>query len=265
MDENIKHTFVVLAYKESEYLEECIKSVLDQKYKSKVVIGTSTPNDYISKMAEKYKLDIIVHKDSKGIGYDYDFATTCGKTDIVTIAHQDDIYDFDYSHAIVEAYEKSKDPLIIFPNYYEIKKSGIDYKNINFKIKAIMLFPLRFRALRGSKFIKRLSLRFGDPICCPATAYVTAKLQYPLFACDDLKCSVDWYAYEKLSRVSGEFIYVPKRLMGHRLHESSTTAGTIGENRRTIEDLYILRRFWPEPIVKIIAKVYRLSERAYKI
>lgn len=37
------HTFVVLAYKESSYLEECIKSVLNQKYPSKVVIATSTP------------------------------------------------------------------------------------------------------------------------------------------------------------------------------------------------------------------------------
>ena len=31
------HTFVVLAYKESAYLEECIKSVLNQEYKSEVV------------------------------------------------------------------------------------------------------------------------------------------------------------------------------------------------------------------------------------
>ena len=40
------HTFVVLAYKESEYLEDCIKSTLNQKYKSDVVIATSTPNKY---------------------------------------------------------------------------------------------------------------------------------------------------------------------------------------------------------------------------
>ena len=41
------HTFVVLAYKESKYLENCIKSVLNQKYKSNVIISTSTPNKYI--------------------------------------------------------------------------------------------------------------------------------------------------------------------------------------------------------------------------
>ena len=44
---NSIHTFVVLAYKESNYLEDCIKSVLNQKYKSNVVIATSTPNKFI--------------------------------------------------------------------------------------------------------------------------------------------------------------------------------------------------------------------------
>ena len=88
------HTFVVLAYKESKYLEECIKSVLNQKYKSEVVIATSTPNDYIDNVAKKYKLKVIKNKNkSKGIGYDFDFALSCAKTELITIAHQDDIYD----------------------------------------------------------------------------------------------------------------------------------------------------------------------------
>ena len=44
----LNHTFAISAYKESEYLEECIKSVLDQELKSKIIITTSTPNDYIT-------------------------------------------------------------------------------------------------------------------------------------------------------------------------------------------------------------------------
>ena len=52
--DNKLHTFVVLAYKESKYLEDCIKSVLNQKYESKVVVATSTPNKYIEKLANRY-------------------------------------------------------------------------------------------------------------------------------------------------------------------------------------------------------------------
>ena len=92
------HTFVVLAYKESEYLEDCIKSVLNQKYSSKVVIATSTPNDFIKNIANKYSLKILVNPNpGQGIGYDFDFAISCGKTKLTTVAHQDDIYDYEYS------------------------------------------------------------------------------------------------------------------------------------------------------------------------
>ena len=72
MKNNI-HTFVVLAYKESKFLEECVKSVLNQNIKTNVMIATSTPNDYISKIAKKYNLEIKVNEEKKGIGYDFDF------------------------------------------------------------------------------------------------------------------------------------------------------------------------------------------------
>jgi len=265
MTDETKHTFVVLAYKESAYLEECIKSVLNQQYPSHVVIGTSTPNDHINSLAAKYGLPVLVNNDSKGIGYDYDFAASCGKTELVTIAHQDDFYDYTYSARMVAAYLDSEDPLMIFPGYYVIKDGKRRYMDLNFVVKGIMLFPLRFRALRGTRFFKRLSLRFGDPICCPAVAYVTSRLQMPLFACDDLSCSVDWWAYEIMSRESGEFVYLKDRLMGHRLHGGTTTAKTIGEDRRTIEDVYILQRFWPAWMAKLIAKPYKLSERANRL
>jgi len=265
MSNEVRHTFVVLAYKESAYLEECIKSVLNQKYPSLVVIGTSTPNEHIFGLAKKYGLEVMVNKNSKGIGYDYDFAASCGETELVTIAHQDDFYDYQYSARIVSAYADSKDPLMVFPGYYVIKDGRRRYMDLNFVVKGIMLFPLRFRALRGTRFFKRLSLRFGDPICCPAVAYVTARLQMPLFACDDLSCSVDWWAYEKMTRMPGEFVYLKDRLMGHRLHGDTTTAKTIGEDRRTIEDVYILERFWPKWIARLIARPYKLSERANRL
>ena len=41
-------TIVVCAYKECEYLEESILSVINQSVKTRVVISTSTPNDFIN-------------------------------------------------------------------------------------------------------------------------------------------------------------------------------------------------------------------------
>ena len=45
------HTFVICAYKESPYLEECIQSLMNQRIKSNVIITTSTPNVYIERLA----------------------------------------------------------------------------------------------------------------------------------------------------------------------------------------------------------------------
>ena len=222
---NNLHTYVVLAYKESKYLEDCIKSVLNQSYKSKVVIATTTDNKYIRNLADKYKLQVIVGKHTN-IGGDFDFALNCGKTPLVTVAHQDDIYDYDYSKIIVEEYHKYKDSIIIFTDYYEIRKSQKTFKNFNLKIKRILLFPLNFRFLSRIKFVKRWILRFGNSICCPAVTFVRKNCPKDIFS-SKYKCNVDWFAWEKLSKLNGRFIYNKKKLMGHRISEESTTTDFI--------------------------------------
>ena len=139
------HTYVVLAYKESKDLERCIKSVLKQKYRSEVLIATSTPNNYINKLAKKYGLEVVVNKDAKHrIGDDFDFAIKSGKTKLVTVAHQDDVYDYEYSDEVVKKYNKNKDSLILFTDYYEIRNKKKVYKNNNLRIKSILLTPLKF-------------------------------------------------------------------------------------------------------------------------
>lgn len=256
------HTFVVLAYKESPYLEDCIKSVLNQKYKSDVLIGTSTPNKFINSLAKKYKLEIIVNEGKKGIGADFDFAISCAKTKLVTVAHQDDIYDFSYSDEMVKKYKKDRNSLIIFPDYYEIKNNQKVYTNLNLRIKRILLLSLKFGG--KTKFSKRLSLRFGNAICCPAVTFVKDNITLPVFDCS-MKCDIDWHAWEKLSKKKGSFLFVNQKLMGHRVHEDSTTTEIIHDNIRTKEDLEILKRFWPSLIAKIINHFYKNSEKSNNI
>lgn len=53
---NSSHTFVICAYKESRYLEECVLSLLAQTYQSKIIVVTSTPNKWIEDIVEKYHL-----------------------------------------------------------------------------------------------------------------------------------------------------------------------------------------------------------------
>ena len=45
-----KHTFVICAYKESAYLEDCIISLKKQKEQSNIIMITATPNGYVKNM-----------------------------------------------------------------------------------------------------------------------------------------------------------------------------------------------------------------------
>lgn len=264
MSEKIIHTFVVLAYKESKYLDDCIKSVLNQSYKSKVIIATSTPNEYIEKFAKKYKLEIKINKSGKkGIGYDFDFAKSCGKTELVTIAHQDDIYDSNYSEEMVKAYNKNKKSIIIFSNYYEIRKEGNVYKNKNLTIKKILLHKLRIHWWSKFKFIKRSALRYGCSICCPAVTFVIKNCKGNVFE-SDMKCDIDWLAWERLSKIKGYFYYISKPLMGHRIYDESTTSKVLKDNGRIKEDYIMFRKFWPKIIAKALTRIYQRSEKSNK-
>jgi len=257
------HTFIILAYKESEFLEECIKSTINQTKKTDVVIATTTDNQYIRDLAHKYKLDVIVGEHTN-IGGDFDFAKNAAKTELVTIAHQDDIYEPEYAENIINYYNKCKNSTIIFSDYYEIRNNKKIENNLNLKIKRIMLSPLKIKLLSNKKFVKRLVLSLGNSICCPAVTFVNKNCPKAVFD-SDFKSNVDWYAWKKLSEIKGNFIYVPKRLMGHRIDETTTTSDIIKQGIRTKEDLIMFEMFWPKKIAKIINNFYSNSEKSNKI
>lgn len=262
---SVMHTFVVLAYKESEYLEECIKSVLNQSIDTNVVIATSTPNNYIYNLAKKYKLEVIINDSKeKGIGNDFNFAVHCVESTLVTVAHQDDLYEFDYAEEIINNYINNKNSIILFTNYYEIRNNEKLCSNKNLNIKKILLFPLKFKCISNFKFIKRSSIRFGNAICCPSVTYVTGNVPKKIFK-NKLKSNIDWEAWELLSKIKGKFIFIDKNLMGHRVHQNSTTSKIIADNTRTQEDLEMFKMFWPNTIAKFLNKLYISSEKSNKV
>ena len=58
----MEHTFVICAYKESPYLEECINSLKNQTMKSNIIVITSTPNEYIEHIVRKYNLPYYINE-----------------------------------------------------------------------------------------------------------------------------------------------------------------------------------------------------------
>lgn len=251
----MKHTFVICAYKESPYLEECIQSLMNQTVKSVIKMITSTPNAYISNMAKKYQIELIINEGHGGIVPDWNFGYAHTETPYVTIAHQDDVYFKEYTEYALKELERAKTPLIFFTDYWELRDGKYVKSNRLLKIKRLMLLPFRIRACYTSIFIRRRMLSFGSPICCPSVAYAKENLPKQIF-CEGFRSNEDWEAWEKLSRRKGSFIYCNVPLMAHRIHADSETTAIIADNKRSDEDYVMFSKFWPKWMVKGLVKSY---------
>lgn len=256
------HTFVICAYEKSVFLEEVILSLKNQTVKSEILIATSTDNSYIRGLAKKYGLKVIINSERKtSIGKDFNFAAGAGKTNLVTVVHQDDKYEPNYCEEVTKAYQKHQDALIIFSDYAEIRNGKIINNSILLQIKRMLLSPLRIN--NKMKWFKRSVISFGNPILCPAVTLNMKKVKLPIFD-EYYKSNVDWYAWEKLSKEEGRFVYLPKKLAYHRIHNGQETVKTIKSNIRREEDYEMFMKFWPKLIAKILSRVYRKAEKFYK-
>ena len=264
VQKNDCHTFAVCAYGESEYLEECILSLLRQKRKSHILIATSTPNAHIQAIADKYDLPVYVNKGEKGLAGDWNFAYSCAKTSLVTLAHQDDRYYENYTEDVLAAAKICRHPLIVFTDYNELRNGKTVSSNRLLKIKRLLLTPLKWKAFWKSRFIRRRILSIGSAICCPAVTLVKENLGDFAFK-NNMKSNIDWQAWEEISRKKGEFAYTAKAAMEHRIHEDSTTSELIEANGRREEDLYMFRKFWPGWIAGMIEKVYQNGEKSNEV
>lgn len=257
------HTFVVCAYKESPYLEKCVSSVVNQIEKSKVLIATSTPNEYIQNIANKYGLEVRVNTGKSGIQEDWNFAASCADTDFVTICHHDDYYKEDYYQKISSVINSAvaQNTLMIHTGYYDVNSEGEESLTINNKIKRVILFPANFTPWQTIRFLKKSVLAFGNTVCCPACTYNKKLLGENFFTSDMTHC-LDWDMYYKLASMKGRVVYVSNKVMAKRYHLESQTSKDIESGKRYKEDQMMFSKFWPKWIVNIIMKKY---VNAYKI
>lgn len=258
------HTFVICAYKESEFLEECIRSVMAQKVLGSVIMTTATPNPHIEGLAQKYAIPLFINSQGGEIAKDWNFGIGQAETELVTIAHQDDIYEPDFLSSVLEQCNRFERPLIAFTDYGEVRDGSKVTENRLLKTKRLMLLPMHVHMAQNSRFVRRRILSLGSPISCPSVTYIKENLNTPIFE-SGFRGGLDWQAWEKISRMKGAFVYCNKLLMYHRIHEESATTGLIADNDRTKEDFAMFCKFWPKWMAKIISSFYMKSQDSNQI
>lgn len=297
-----RHQFVICACGDSPYLEECILSLKAQTVPADILISTAAAAPGVRELAGRYGLPFVIHSEndsrehsrnhsgnrsereenrggkrpeeepasgseeknkSGGIGADWNAALASSEADYVTLAHQDDRYEPDYTEkvlqALEEAGERGETALIAFTDYYEIRNGQRCGSNGNLCIKRLLLSPLRSRHLRHTKGMRRFALCLGNSICCPSVTYVKAQLCDSPFQ-DNMDSNIDWQLWEELSRRKGSFLYLPQQLVGHRIHEASATSALIQSSGRRAEDRHMLEKFWPKGMAGVIAYFYQKAE-----
>lgn len=258
--ERFDHCFVLCAYQESPYLEDCVASLLAQALPSRVVIATGTPNGHIERIAQKYGVPLFTNpKPGGSIAADWNFAYGCADAEYLTIAHQDDLYFKEYTEEAARA--AREDVLILFTDYAELFEDQTINKSRLLSVKRRMNFPLQFRAFQKSRFVRGRILSLGCPVCCPSVIYHKPRLGD--FSFDPaFKCDLDWDAWSRIARGKGAFVYIPKILMGHRIHRESETTRLLETGKRFAEDLQMLSRFWPGPLARLVMRSYRQSAKS---
>ncbi len=68
-----------------------------------------------------------------------------------------------------------------------------------------------------------------------------------------------------LAELNGEFIYIDKPLLGHRIYASQLLQKTWVKISVKKEDLEIMSLYWPKFIANGINTVYALSEKSNKL
>lgn len=257
------HAFVVCAYKKNPYIKETIESLLAQTVPSRVVLSTSTPSDYLSDICQQYDIPMLINPRPHHAGDDWNYGYNHVEARLVTLAHQDDYYDSHYVERILYAlnHYANDDISIVYSDYFEIRNEGYVDSNTLLRVKRMMNTPFRFGIFNSRRFFKRIVLAFGCPICCPAVTLVKSNVGMSPFDTHYIN-SCDYKTWVDLANQPGRFVYIPDRLVGHRIYAGSATSKNIGDNIRRKEDEEILRAFWPRSVARFINRVYAMSEKS---
>ena len=77
------HSFVIPTAGRSQYLETCIKSLKNQKIKSKIIMTTSKPYKGLHQIAKKFNIKLFIFKKHNNIANDWNRAIKMSKSNSV--------------------------------------------------------------------------------------------------------------------------------------------------------------------------------------
>jgi hypothetical protein len=260
MLEPMEHTFAIPVYRTAPNLAGLVESLRAQAgTHSQILLATSTPSAELDAFAKRQALPLHINPRRMDIASDWNFALEAATTELVTLAHQDDLFVHSYVPRLSDALRTHPGAILAFCDYSEHTPLGARPSNINLQIKR----ALRHRAFSRRECItetrdKVRLLSLGNPICCPSVMFnrsLLADFRFPA----GFQTNLDWMAWLELARRPGGFVYVREKLVSKGVHAGSETTATIANRAREREDRAIFDALWPRPVAAALSAFYRLG------
>ena len=70
--------------------------------------------------------------------------------------------------------------------------------------------------------------------------------------------------FVEIAKKEGRFTYIPKKLFYYRIHDGATTKVCLKNQKKMEEELEMFRKFWPEPIVDLLMRFYKIGYKSYE-
>lgn len=262
MDADELITCAVCAYKESPYVEDCIRSLLGQTVKPHIFISTSTPNEFIKGLSTKYNLPLFINTGKGDMKDNWNFAYHQAATPYVTICHQDDFYEPTYvAQLLTHIQQNQKDDIILLHTRWKMLKNGQKQENkcslVHYVLNRLgQLFPT-------NRWVRLHLLALGNCVKTPSMCYHKTHCPNPLFT-NDYQFALDWQNTRELAARKGRFVYIKEPVFLYRVSDESLTSFFIKNDLRRKEDLQIFQSCWPRPVAWLIAQIYKLTYTVYK-
>lgn len=252
------HAFVVPAYGQSPFLEDCLRSLRAQSIPSRILVATSTPCAHIEAAAAAFDAPVLVNPERRGIAGDWNFALGAAGSRLVTLAHQDDLYFPAFLERSLAAFSARPEAALCFTGYREIGDAGEPkHSKISLAKHGIERVALGRTPAVGARRM-RAFLAFGNPLPCSSVTFDRSRLGDIRFS-PDYDSNLDWALWLDLLDRGVVFARAPERLVGRRHNALTETSRLLRDGRRAREDARLFRRIWPGPIAWAIACAYKLG------
>ena len=250
------HAFVILAYKDSPFLADCLRSLQAQTVRSRILITTSTPSDYIADVARRGGVEVKANSEDQGIASDWNFALRTAGARYVTLAHQDDVYYPPFLERSLDLFARHPEGVLSFTGYREISDEGTPRRSKITTAKSL----IKWGSIGGREEVRglpaRLFLSFGNPLPCSSVTFDMEKLGGFQFS-GEFASNLDWEAWWRLRGQGCTFLHCREPLIGRRYNDLTETSNTKRDGRRWREDVAMFRRIWPAGFGDALALIYK--------